>query len=86
MNPSHDTLARQSLARPLTEAEVALATALERAFAEGIHDFAALADWLQRDGVPAPSGEASPWTREKLGAELSAINASLDDAYARRDA
>ena len=66
MNPSHDTLARQSLARPLTEAEVALAAALERAFAEGVHDFAALADWLQRDGVPAPSGEASPWTLEKL--------------------
>ena len=86
MNPSHDTLARQSLARPLTEAEVALAAALERAFAEGVHDFAALADWLQRDGVPAPSGEAAPRTLEKLGAELSAINASLDDAYARRDA
>ena len=86
MNPSHDTLARQSLARPLTEAEVTLAAALERAFADGIHDFAALADWLQRDGVPAPSGEASPWTVEKLGAELSAINASLDDAYPCRDA
>ena len=86
MNPSHDTLARQSLARPLTEAEVTLAAALERAFADGIHDFVALADWLQRDGVPAPSGEASPWSVEKLGAELSAINASLDDAYARRDA
>jgi hypothetical protein len=74
-------LGRQSLGRPLTEAEIALAAAMEAAFGEGVHDFDALAAALQARGVPAPSGDTMPWTVAKLQAELEAINAALDEAY-----
>ncbi len=79
--PSRGTLGRQSLGRPLTDAEIALAAAMEAAFGEGVHDFGALAAALQARGVPAPSGDAAPWTEAKLRSELEAINAALDEAY-----
>jgi hypothetical protein len=76
-------LARQSLARPLTAAEQAFATALEAVFAAGTHDFPAVATALQAQGIARPSGTAAPWTATLLASELAAINASLDAAYAR---
>ena len=76
-------LAHQSRARELTGEERALAAALEAAFATGAHDFDAVAQILETRGVTRPSGAAGPWTAAVLDAELAAINASLDDSYAR---
>lgn len=78
----HDDLVHQSRGRPLTELEQGLATALERIFATGQHDFDEVAQALQRDGVPRPSGASGGWTTAVLEDELKSINASLDAAYA----
>jgi len=75
-------LSRQSLARPLSNAETALAQALEEVFATGTHDFAAVAAALQAKGVMRPSGSHETWTEAALAEELRRINASLDAAYA----
>ena len=80
LNPA---LGGQSLARTLTPAEAALATALECVFTDGTHDFSAVAAALQAQGVARPSGNTDPWTVAALTSELSAINRTLDDAYAR---
>jgi hypothetical protein len=82
MSDLHSRLKHQSLGRPLTEEERALAAALEKVFATGQHDFAEVARALERDGVKRPSGEQGPWTVAVLEAELKKINASLDAAYA----
>jgi hypothetical protein len=76
-------LAHQSRARDLTAAELALARALEDVFAAGTHAFPAVAQALQSKGVVRPSGAAEPWTEASLASELSAINRSLDGAYAQ---
>ena len=76
-------LAHQSRARDLTRSEQALAEALEAVFAAGTHAFAEVAVALQSQGVERPSGTSEPWTEASLQAELSAINRSLDDAYAK---
>jgi hypothetical protein len=82
MTDLHDRLAHQSLGRPLTSEETALAQALERAFRTGQQDFEEVARALERDGVKRPSGASGPWTAAVLEQELVAINASLDAAYA----
>jgi hypothetical protein len=82
---SNDVYARlqtQSLGRPLTDAELALAQALERAFRAGVHDFGEVARLLQQESVKRPSGGSEPWSASVLEQELNAINASLDAAYA----
>lgn len=79
----HRDLRRQSLARPLTPAELGLAEALEALFARGVHDFDAVAEGLQAMALPCPSGAAGPWTADLLHRELAAINAALDAAYAQ---
>jgi hypothetical protein len=76
-------LAEQSLSRNLTGLEKALAQALEEVFATGTHDFAAVALALQAKAVARPSGTAGAWTETSLASELTAINASLDAAYAK---
>jgi hypothetical protein len=76
-------LARQSLARDLSEPEMALARALEEIFATGTHDFAAVAHALSARGLARPSGSAEAWTEASLASELATINASLDAAYAK---
>ncbi len=78
----HSRLATQGLRRPLTEAEQALADALEKIFASGEHDFTALARRLNEHSVAAPSGHNGPWTVALLESELKTINQSLDAAYA----
>lgn len=75
-------LARQSLGRPITAAEAALAAALGAIYAAGTHDFAAVAAALARDAVVAPLSGRTDWTEALLGEELAAINADLDAAYA----
>ncbi len=82
MSDLHERLRRQSLGRPLTADEEALAQAREKIFRAGEQDFEALARALQRDGVKRPSGASGPWTAAVLEQELAKINASLDAAYA----
>jgi hypothetical protein len=82
MSELHERLRRQSLGRPLTADEEALAQAMEKVFRSGEQDFEALARALTRDGVKRPSGASGPWTAAVLQEELVRINASLDAAYA----
>ena len=82
MTDIHARLQNQSLGRPLTEHERALADALEKVFRTGLQDFEQVARALERDGVKRPSGAREPWTAAALEQELVAINASLDAAYA----
>lgn len=86
MNPrrtdNHDRLKYQSLARPLTAEERALADAMLAFFRSRSTDFDALARALQERNVARPSGEAGPWTRDVVQTELARINADLDAAYA----
>jgi hypothetical protein len=82
MSELHERLRHQSLGRPLTAEEEALAQAMEKIFRAGEQDFEELARALQRDGVKRPSGAAGPWTAAVLEQELVKINASLDAAYA----
>jgi len=78
----HARLRHQSLGRPLTAEETALAQALEKVFRAGERDFEAVARALDRDGIKRPSGANGPWTAAVLEQELVRINASLDAAYA----
>jgi hypothetical protein len=82
MSDLHERLRRQSLGRPLTAEEEALAQAMETVFRTGEKDFEQLARALERDGIKRPSGAAGPWTAAVLEQELARINASLDAAYA----
>ena len=77
-----EALKYQTLGRPLTAAERALADAMLAFFRTGATDFDAMAARLQADGLARPSGQAGAWTRDVLQAELAAINAQLDAAYA----
>lgn len=75
-------LRQQSLARTLTDTEVAFAAALEAVFADKAHDPAAAAMALQARGVARPSGSNAPWDEAGLRDELATLNRSLDTAYA----
>jgi hypothetical protein len=79
----HSRLMHQSLGRPLSAEERALADAIEAVFRTGQHDFVEVVRVLERDGVKRPSGEKGPWTAAVLEQELARINASLDAAYAQ---
>jgi hypothetical protein len=81
----YEALSNQSLRRPLTAAERALADALDAILGRGEHDFAMVASSLQGTGVARPSGRAGPWTAEVLDEELKRINASLDQAYTKQE-
>jgi hypothetical protein len=83
MSDLHSRLKHQSLGRPLSGEERALADALEKIFVSGQHDFAEVARALERDRVKRPSGATGPWTVAVLEQELAEINASLDAAYAQ---
>lgn len=82
MTDLHTRLRHQSLGRPLTPEEAALAQALEKVFRTGEKDFEQVARVLERDRVKRPSGAAGPWSAAVLEQELATINASLDAAYA----
>lgn len=74
-------LRNQSMGRSFSEAETALAKALESIYAKGIHDFPAVVEALNALGTERPSGEVGPWTLDILENELKSINASHDAAY-----
>ena len=80
LDPRHAT---QSLSRPLSHDELALARALEEIFAGGTHAFEQVAAALQDKGVPLPSGSHDAWSESSLERELAAINMALDAAYAK---
>jgi hypothetical protein len=80
-NDLYALLQHQSLGRPLTDDEQALAAAIEKAFRSGVHDFNDIARALEQDGVKRPSGAVEQWTAQALEQELKTINASLDAAY-----
>ena len=79
---SRPALAHQSLGRPLTEAETALAEALMAIMGEREHDFAEVAKQLSQRGITAPVSGRSDWDLALLTEELTALNADLDAAYA----
>ena len=62
MSDLHSRLQHQSLGRPLSPHERALADALEAAFRSGLQDFEEVAGALEREGVQRPSGTAGAWT------------------------
>jgi hypothetical protein len=82
MTDIHARLKHQSLGRPLTAEERALADALEAVFGSGEQEFEAVARALESRAVKRPSGAKGPWSAAVLEQELAAINSSLDVAYA----
>jgi hypothetical protein len=82
MSDIHSRLRNQSLGRPLTPEERALADALEAIFRTGTADFEEVARALERDQVQRPSGAMGAWSAAVLEQELARINTSLDQAYA----
>ena len=83
MTEPWSSLMHQSRARPLSDAEMTLARALEAVFAGGTMDFGEVASRLTEQAIAAPSSGTTAWTPALLEHELSLINASLDEAYAR---
>jgi hypothetical protein len=79
---SRPALAHQSLGRPLTEAEAALAVALMAVMGASEHDWDRVAAALSERGVVAPVSGRTDWDRALLEAELQSLNADLDAAYA----
>ena len=80
MSDLHARLMHQSLGRPLTPEERALADALEAVFRAGEKDFEEVARALGRAGVVRPSGASGAWTAAVLEQELARINVALDAA------
>lgn len=76
-------LATQSLGRSLTEAEDRFAEALMAIYAEGVKDETEIAAGLTARDVFRPSSLKVDWTAQTLAAELQALNADLDAAYAQ---
>lgn len=79
---SRPALAHQSRGRPLSEAENRLAEALMEIMGAGVPDFARVAAALTDRGLAAPISGRSDWDLDLLQAELTALNADLDAAYA----
>ena len=75
------SLAHQSLGRPLTEAEQALASALMEIYGTGEHDLVAVAAALTDRGVAAPISGRFDWDVSLLENELTEVNRHLDAAY-----
>ena len=74
-------LAHQSLGRSLQGSEAGFADALEAIYIAGISDFSEVAAALTQQSIPAPHSGKTKWDIALLEAELSIINASLDQAY-----
>jgi hypothetical protein len=79
---SRPALAHQSRGRPLTPAEAALAAALMQVMGAGEQDFDRVAAALAQRALPAPISGRTDWDRALLAAELTALNADFDAAYA----
>ena len=75
-------LARQCGGRTLTNEESNLADSLMEIYGTGEHDFPKVAEALTARRTVAPVSGRTDWDEALLGAELVAINAALDAAYA----
>ena len=74
-------LAHQSVGRPTSEAETALATAMMEIYGEGANTLAEVAEKLTERGVKAPASGSTSWDAARLEAELKVANASFDESY-----
>lgn len=63
----------QARQRTPTTYEDLLGDAIERAFANGLHDLAGLVDYLNQNGLASPSGQ--PWTEAVYREEIAALGA-----------
>jgi hypothetical protein len=79
---SRPALAHQSRGRVLSDDERVLAEAMMTIMSSRVADFAALADALKMRGVRAPVSGRCDWDLALLEAELTALNADFDSAYA----
>lgn len=79
---SRPALAHQSRGRAMSAAELALADALMAIMGAGTQDFDAVCAELSARKIAAPLSGRSDWDRALLDAELTALNADLDAAYA----
>lgn len=73
MNPS-ETLynpCHQTRSRPPTAYENLLGDAIERAYAEGLHNLEALVEYLNHSGPPRPDGQ--PWTTASYPVEIARL-------------
>ena len=61
----------QARTRKPTTYEDLLGDAIERAYAQGIHDLAGLVEALNRDGITSPSGQL--WTEAIYRQEIAAL-------------
>lgn len=83
MSEPWSSLKHQCRGRPISDDEMRLARALETIYGAGTTDFADVARLLTEQAVTAPAARTTAWTVALLQSELSAINSSLDAAYAR---
>jgi hypothetical protein len=83
MSDIWEKLKHQSLGRTLNAQEVDFASALERIFISGEHDFAKICEILTQDKIIAPLSAKQNWNIALLTQELAALNASLDEAYTK---
>ena len=83
MSDIHSRLRHQSLGRPLTPEERALADALEAVFRTGDADFEEVARALERERrASGLQGPRAPWTAAVWSRSSLKINTSLEPAYA----
>lgn len=75
-------LAHQTQGRGLTATEQDLADAMMQIMGSGAQDFSAVAEALRQRAVQAPVTGRVDWDLDLLQAELAALNADLDVAYA----
>ena len=64
---------QQAKQRPATQFEDLLGDAIERAFADGIHDLPGLVAYLNRTGPSAENGQ--PWTESSYCALMARLGA-----------
>ena len=63
----------QSRTAPPTAYESLLGDAIERAYAQDIHDLEGLVAYLNRSGPSGPNGQ--PWTAENYSTEIARLGA-----------
>jgi hypothetical protein len=61
----------QARQRPPTQFEDLLGDAIERAYADGIHDLQGLVAYLNASGAPAENGQ--PWTESSFAALMARL-------------
>lgn len=83
MSEPWSSLKHQCRGRPISDDEMRLARALEAIYTAGTSDFGEVARLLTEQAIAAPVARTTQWTAALLESELSAINTSLDAAYAR---